>query len=191
MTQTRNPWLRMGYVRTAEHTFVPQDNSGTGMMVCFAPPKEVTDHLVMDDPDAEPEHDLHVTLAYLGKTGEHSKRQLNKLPYLMDEWAKQHGPVRLSVEGSGTFLAPEEGEPHVLHALVNAPGLHRMQAHLVDYLKEHGYSPREDHGYIPHITLGYVKHNVRFLPRVERKEWTARHVWTAIGEHRSDHRLGG
>jgi 2'-5' RNA ligase len=176
---------------TAGHTFVPQDHSGTGIMACFAPPKHVTDHLSMNDENAEPEHDLHVTLSYLGKTGDYSLRQLADLPEVMDSWAEGHRPVKLAVQGSGTFLAPDQDSPHVLHALVNAPGLHRMQAHLVDHLKHYGFQPRENHGYIPHITLGYTRHDVRFLPKVQRKEWTARSVWTAIGDRRQEHRFGG
>ena len=186
-----NPWLEVGYQRTAAHTFVPQDHSGTGIMVALAPPKEVTDHLVLNDEHAEPEHDLHVTLAYLGKTGEYNSQQLADLPEVIDSWAEGKKPLRMAIQGSGTFLAPAEGEPHVLHALVNAPGLHRMQAHLVDHLKYYGYSPRENHGYIPHITLGYTKHDVRFLPKVQRKEWTAKDVWSAIGDRRQPHAFGG
>lgn len=187
----QNPWETLGYRKTAGHTFVPQDHSGTGVMVCFAPPKEVTDHLVLNDEHAEPEHDLHVTLSYLGKTGEYSLRQLADLPEVLDAWAEGHKPRRLSVQGSGTFLAPDENSPHVLHVLINSPGLHRMQSHLVDHLRGYGYKPRENHGYIPHITLGYTKHDVRFLPKVKRKEWTASEVWSAIGDRRQAHRLGG
>lgn len=180
-------WIR----KHGEHVFVPQDHSGTGIMAAFAPPKRVTDSLVMDDPHAEPEHDLHVTLAYLGKTGEYSRGQLRDLPEVLDSWAEGHKPVRLGVQGAGTFLAPDADSPHVLHALVNAPGLHRMQAHLVDHLKHYGYNPRENHGYIPHITLGYTKHDVRFLPKVQPHHWLAKDVWSAIGSERRPHRFGG
>lgn len=178
-------------IKQGGHVFVPQDHSGTGIMAAFAPPKSVTDHLVLPDEHAEPEHDLHVTLAYLGSKDEYKPGQLRDLPEVMDAWAEGHKPVRLKVQGSGTFLSPGGDEPHVLHALVNAPGLHRMQAHLVDHLKRYGYNPRENHGYIPHITLGYTKHDVRFLPKVESRSWTARDVWSAIGDERRPHRFGG
>lgn len=177
-------------VTRAGYTFEKQDHSGTGIMAALAPPKYVTDHLVLGDEHAEPEHDLHVTLAYLGKTGDYSLRQLADLPEVLDAWAEGQRPMRLAVQGSGTFLAPSEDAPHVLHALVNAPNLHRMQAQLVDHLKHYGYRPSEKHGYIPHITLGYARHQVRFLPKVERKEWTSRSIWSAIGERRQEHRFG-
>lgn len=176
---------------TAAHTFVPQNHSGTSLMVALAPPRHVVDSLLQDDEGAEPAHDLHLTLSYLGKTGEYGPRQLADLPEVLDSWAEGHKPVRLTVQGGGTFLAPEEGEPHVLHALVNAPGLHRMQAHLTDHLNRYGYNPREDHGFIPHITLGYVRHPVRFLPKLGRESWVAKDVWSAIGSRRQPHRLGG
>lgn len=188
---SRNPWLAAGYRKTAAHTFVPQDHSGTGVMVALAPPKDVVDHLTIGEEHAEPAHDLHVTLAYLGKTSEYKPGQLRDLPEVLDSWAEGHKPIDLTLQGAGTFLAPDEESPHVLHALVNAPRLHLKQAHLVDYLKQHGYNPREDYGYIPHITLGYVKHPVRFLPQVKRMSWTANDVWSAIGGKRRPHRFQG
>jgi 2'-5' RNA ligase len=151
----------------------------------------VVDHLKIDHPDAEPAHDLHVTLSYLGKTEEYSLRQLADLPEILDAWAEGHKPLKAAIQGAGTFLAADEESPHVLHALVNAPGLHRVQSHLVDHLKRYGYKPREEHGYLPHVTLGYTKHPVRFLPQVKRMEWTARSVWSAIGGRRQPHRLKG
>lgn len=179
------------YFKTAAHTFLPQDHSGTGVMVAFAPPKHVVDALTMDEPHAEPAHDLHVTLSYLGKTSEYKPQHLRDLPEVLDSWAEGQKPRKLAVQGAGTFLSSGEGEPHVLHALVNAAGLHRQQADLVDHLKKYGYNPRENHGYIPHITLGYTKHDVRFLPKVQRSEWTAKEVWSAIGDERRAHRFGG
>lgn len=176
---------------TAGYTFLPQDHTGSGMMVALAPPRHVVDALTLKDEHAEPAHDLHVTLAYLGKTDEHSLRQMADLPEILDAWAEGHKPRRLTVQGSGTFLKSGEDQPHVLHALVNSPGLHRMQVHLVDHLKQYGYRPREDHGYIPHITLGYAKHDVRFLPKVSRQSWRADGVWSAIGDRRQEHKFGG
>lgn len=175
----------------AAHKFLKQDHSGTGVMVALAPPKDVVDHLTVGEEHAEPAHDLHVTLSYLGNTDEYSLRQLADLPEVLDSWAEGHKPINLAVQGAGTFLAPDEESPHVLHALVNAPGLHRVQAHLTDHLKKYGYNPRENHGYIPHITLGYTKHPVRFLPQVNRMEWRAKDVWSAIGGRRQPHRLQG
>jgi 2'-5' RNA ligase len=171
----------------AAHTFLPQQQGKTGMMVCFAPPQHVVDGLQQDDLDAEPAHDLHVTLAYLGKTPEYNAQQLADLPEVVSSWAEAQSPRELTVQGSGTFLSPKEGEPHLLHALVNSQNLHRFQAGLVDHLKDHGYNPREDHGYVGHITLGYTKHDVRFLPKVTRMSWTARDVWTAIAGVRRQH----
>jgi 2'-5' RNA ligase len=179
-------WIR----KQSEYVFVPQDHSGTGVMAAFAPPKRVTEALALPHEHAEPEHDLHVTLAYLGKTDEYSRGQLRDLPEVMDSWAEGHKPRRLEVTGAGHFISDgDDGQP--LIALVNSPGLHRMQAHLVDHLKHYGYNPRENFGYIPHITLGYSRHSVRFLPKVQPQQWLARDVWSAIGSERRPHALGG
>lgn len=181
-------WIR----KEGSHVFVPQDHSGSGIMAAFAPPKHVTDHLALPDEHAEPEHDLHVTLAYLGSKDEYKPGHLRDLPEVMDAWAEGHKPLRLKIAGAGHFLPSDDSDgAHPLITLVNAPGLHRMQSHLVDHLKRYGYNPRENHGYIPHLTLGYSKHHVRFLPKVEPRSWVARDVWSAIGEERRPHRFGG
>lgn len=176
--------------READYRFVPQDHSGTGIMAAIAPPKRVVDALTLSDEHAEPAHDLHTTLAYLGKVGEHSRGQLRDLPEVMNAWAEGQRPLRMKVGGAGHFLPSEEGGPHPLIALVSAPGLHRVQASLVDHLRRYRYNPRDDHGFTGHITLGYSRDHVRFLPKVEPHEWTARSVWTAIGEGRREHRFG-
>lgn len=169
----------------AAHVFLPQTHEGNSIMVALAPPQRVVDALRQDG--GEPPEDLHVTMAYLGKTKEYDPDHLQELPGKVAEWAQRHPRPAMSVEGSGTFLARNADGPHVLHALVNAPGLHRMQADLTDHLRSHGYRPREDYGYIPHVTLGYTKHDVRFLPKVPRMSWQASKVWTAIGGSRQGH----
>jgi 2'-5' RNA ligase len=139
----------------------------------------------------EPRHDLHVTMAYLGKVNEYSAQQLKDFPAHVASWAQRHDAPEMLVSGSGTFLRPDEDSPHVLHALVNSPRLHRLQAHLVDHLKSQGYNPREDHGFVPHITLGYAKHEVRFLPKVQRQKWTSDDVWSVVDGKRRSHPFRG
>jgi len=172
----------------AGNTFVEEPHTG-GMMVALAPPKHVVDSLTQEG--GEPDHDLHVTLAYLGKTSEYTPQQLKDFPGHVATWAQHHDPPQMLVSGSGTFLRPDEDSPHVLHALINSPRLHRAQAHLVDHLKNHGYNPREDHGFVPHITLGYAKHEVRFLPKVQRQRWTADDAWSVVDGQRKSHRFRG
>lgn len=169
----------------AAHVFLPNDHEGNGIMVALAPPQRVVDALKQEG--GEPPEDLHVTLAYLGKTKEYKPDHLANLTSHVAEWAQRHPGPNMAIEGSGTFLARKKDDPHVLHALVNAPGLHRLQADLTDHLKAGGYNPREDYGYLPHVTLGYTKHNVRFLPKVPRMSWKASKVWTAIGGSRQGH----
>lgn len=172
----------------AGHTFVNEPHD-SGIMVALAPPKHVVDTLTQEG--GEPRHDLHVTLAYLGKTGEYSPQQLKDLPDHVASWAQKHDGPNMLISGSGTFLRPDEDSPHVLHALVNAPRLHRIQAHLVDQLRAKGYNPREDHGFVPHITLGYTKHDVRFLPKVQRQRWKADEVWSVVAGDRKSHPFRG
>jgi 2'-5' RNA ligase len=172
----------------AGNTFVNESHGG-GIMVALAPPKHVVQSLTQEG--GEPHDDLHVTLAYLGKTGEYDPQQLKDLPGHVAAWAQRHDAPDMLISGSGTFLRPDEDSPHVLHALVNSPRLHRMQAHLVDRLKANGYNPREDHGFVPHITLGYTKHDVRFLPKVQRQSWKADQAWSVVGDERRSHPFRG
>lgn len=163
-----------------------------GMMIALIPADHVKDHLqqVMEPlkHDAEPREDLHVTVLYLGKTTDRTQAELDKLPELIRLWAKTQEPFTASVQGSGTFA--NSGE-HPLLALVDIPGEARhMHNSLADFLKGHGISFPENHSWIPHITLAYSPHAVRFLPKIERREWPVSEVHYFQGGARTAIPLG-
>lgn len=172
----------------AANTFLPNTHEGKGILVALAPPQRVVDALQQEG--GEPADELHVTLAYLGRVKDYDSGHVAALPGHLDEWAARHPGPQMSVEGAGTFLDRGKGDGHVLHALVNAPGLHRLHSDLVDHLKINGYEPSEDYGYLPHMTLGYTRHHVRFLPKIPRVSWKASRVWSSVGGNRRSHLFG-
>lgn len=150
-----------------------------GMMIALVPPATIVEDLVLEE--GEGAEQLHITLAYLGKTDEYSDVLLDGLHEVMEAWADGQPKFTATVQGVGTFLPADEDGQHVLWASVDAPGLHRVHAHLVDYLKEHGYEPREDHSFTPHLTLAYGKHHFRFVPKIKRRDFKVHEVWVCVG----------
>lgn len=155
----------------------PNGEPTTGIMIAVAPPKRVVKNLPIPENGEHPDN-IHITLAYLGDTSEHTGEQLGDLPELIEAWAETEARLEARVQGAGTFV--NEGN-HVLWASVDVPGMAQMHVRLVDYLNSHGFKVKDDHGFVPHLTLSYEKHHVRFLPKVEPTSWTVREVWCCIG----------
>jgi 2'-5' RNA ligase len=157
---------------------VPPDGSPepSGIMIAVKPPDEIIQSLVVEG--GETPENLHITVAYLGNTMDHSQDQLDDLVETVTSWAETYEPFEARTQGAGTFV--NDGS-HVLWAAVDAPALTRMHVELVDYLGEHGYAPHQDHSFTPHITLKYDKYHVRFLPKIEPADWLVRELWVAIG----------
>lgn len=149
-----------------------------GIMIAVVPPEDLAARLAIED--GEDPSQLHITLAYLGRTPEYTRDQLDHLPEMVAAWAEANEPLKATVQGAGTFVKAEEDGQHVLWASVDAPGLERLHVSLVDFLASRGYSPRGDHVFIPHMTLAYGKHHFRFMPKIERESWRVNEVWICV-----------
>ena len=149
-----------------------------GIMIAVVPPEDLAARLAVED--GEDPSQLHITLAYLGRTPEYTSDQLDHLPEMVAAWAEANEPLKATVQGAGTFVKAEEDGQHVLWASVDAPGLERLHVSLVDFLASRGYSPRGDHVFIPHMTLAYGKHHFRFMPKIERESWRVNEVWICV-----------
>lgn len=149
-----------------------------GIMIAVVPPEDLAARLAVED--GEDPSQLHITLAYLGRTPEYSRDQLDHLPEMVAAWAEANEPLTATVQGAGTFVKAEEDGQHVLWASVDAPGLERLHVSLVDFLASRGYSPRGDHVFIPHMTLAYGRHHFRFMPKIERESWRVNEVWICV-----------
>lgn len=182
------PGIKHAIPKTAEVRYVNTEGSQvdlSGMMVAFAPPAHIVEHVVQED--GEPPQQLHVTLLYLGHDEDYSDKELAKLPQLVRQWAKTQRPLKARTQGAGTFV--NEGE-HVLWASVDIPGGTRVHDSLVDFLRGHGLAIEEDHGWIPHMTLRYDRWHVRFLPKIQPMDWTIRDVWFCTGDRWESFPLG-
>lgn len=166
-----------GAVRTPPGPNGDDSDPDPGIMIAVVPPRRVVKGLPLPE-DGEHPDNIHVTLAYLGKTSEHTPEQIADLPELIEAWAETEKRLEARVQGAGTFV--NEGN-HVLWASVDVPGMAAMHVRLVDYLDSHGFTVSDDHGFVPHMTLSYEKHHVRFLPKIEPATFTIREVWCCIG----------
>ncbi|MFH8483156.1 2'-5' RNA ligase family protein [Streptomyces sp. NPDC018055] len=160
----------------------PVDQS-SGVMVAFSPPPEIAEQLARKD--GQPADDLHVTLAYLGKTSAYTKEQLALLPRLVSSWAVRQKPVTIRTGGVGKF-----SKEHVLWASIDIPGGAQLHSDLARYLEGHGYRLPSEHGWSPHMTLQYVDRHFRFMPDLPEHHWTATEVETHIGGTCHKARLG-
>ena len=159
-----------------------------GVMVAIVPPREVAEQLAREG--GQPVDDLHITLAYLGKTSDYAPMQLKLLPQVVGAWAAGQRPTSVRIGGVGKFNNSHKGQ-HVLITTADIPGGAQMHTSLVSMLSRHRYKLPSEHGWLPHLTLAYVNEHFRFLPHIDEHRWEAEEVVTFIGGERHAARLGG
>lgn len=154
--------------KTATAGALPQqpDNSD-GIMVALYPDQATAKSLAVEG--GEPVDELHVTLAYLGRTGDVSFTADDVVAAVRGAVA-EHQPLSGSVGGLGVFPAGDDGTP--VWAPVDVPGLETLRENIVRSLDEGptAGAVARNHGYTPHLTLGYdlpsikpaAPHQVRF-----------------------------
>ena len=157
-----------------------------GIMIAFFPPHNIADELAQHG--TEPAEQLHITLAYLGKTADYRPDQLAALPKLVGGWAVQQKPTTVRIGGVGKFFNAEQ---HVLWASADIPGGTHLHSGLEKFLGTHGYKTPSEHGWNPHLTLSYVRNSFRFMPSVPEVSWTADRVFVCIGGVHTPVLLGG
>lgn len=156
-------------------------------MIALRPPEDVLKVIHDMDECTEEFEDLHLTLVYLGKipddTGdEGAKERLYRGLYDFALHAGYRG-LTAKVNGFGTFSNPDG---NALISLWDIPGIAEFRTRLLDYVKAHGYQPRQDdHGFTPHLTLAYEDDPVTTLPRLpdalpDEVHFTS--VWLVWGE---------
>ncbi|MCT2276321.1 2'-5' RNA ligase family protein [Micromonospora chalcea] len=119
-------------------------------MVCLDIPDDVAAALAV--PGGLPPQDLHVTLAYLGKTLDDAQR--GQVADIVAEVAAAHPPLSGQVGGLGQFPPGDDGVP--VWATVDVPGLAELRQDLVARLAAAGLPVDGQHGYTPHMTLTYL-----------------------------------
>lgn len=133
-----------------------------GVMVCLSPSAELSERLselgASAGYDAEPPEQIHLTLAYLGKTGD---VELDPVLLAARAAAAVLQPLTGTVNGMGTFA---NGDEHVLWAAPDIPGINEFRLAVTSALATHGLSPASNHGFTPHITVAYADAPIRELP---------------------------
>ncbi len=106
-------------------------------------------------PGGEPAADLHVTLAYLGKSIPRGKLRLVERAVKLAAMGAR--PLPGTLGGSGIFPAGESsGGKDVAWLGVDVPGLAELRQALVEGLAHAGFAADVTHGWTPHVTLRYL-----------------------------------
>lgn len=129
-------------------TAPPADDVADGVMIALYPDEATAAKLAALG--VTPAAELHVTVAYAGKT---DAVELDPLLYAADAVTDRQ-PVSGQVSGIARFTGGADGD--VLVALVDSADLERLRRDLVDALADQQVTLPADHGYTAHCTLGYL-----------------------------------
>jgi 2'-5' RNA ligase len=170
-------------------TTAPDDDSDvlddpklTGVMVALFPDPEAAKKIAVrggDDPE-----DLHVTLAYLGKTSDQAGEGLtleaatSKIVAAAQTAAATFQPLSGTVGGVGKF--PDHGDGVPVFAPVDVVGLGAVREAVVDALEAGGLPVKMDHGFTPHMTLGFNL-DMDLIPDSEPVPVEFTHLVVAVG----------
>lgn len=102
--------------------------------------------------EALPASELHVTLAYLGKTDEQWLSQAD-LFELAADFARYRVAVAAQVRGGGKLLNTDDGQD-AHFAIVQSEQLYQFREQLCEWL-QYEVPVERRHSYLPHITLAY------------------------------------
>jgi 2'-5' RNA ligase len=129
---------------------------GDSLWVGFWLPSDVANEIAI--PGGELPGDLHLTLAYLGKSDELPGDATERLRIAVQAFALTVQPIELRLCGVSRFSAEHGSDgKDVIYAVVDCGGLQDFRWRLCMALYEAGLSPRSDHAFTPHVTLAYVE----------------------------------
>jgi 2'-5' RNA ligase len=171
----------------------PAEDDGvvqSGIMIALMVPDGEGADLALDDEEALPPEDLHITLAFLGDVAEVADPGRFVLDALeaIREVTAGHKSIRGEVSGVGRFSGPE-GDTFYLS--YDSPTLNRLREDLFDALDKRGVEPSRDHGFTPHISLAALgEGEASPMDRVPPKALTFDRITLAFGESRIDTPLG-
>ncbi|MGC5664934.1 2'-5' RNA ligase family protein [Micromonospora sp. WMMD723] len=150
-------------------------------MVCLDIADDIAAALAV--PGGLPAEELHVTLAYLGKTL--TGDQVDQVAEITAQVAAAHPPLSGQIGGLGQFPPGDDGTP--VWAPVDVPGLAELRHDLAGRLAAAGLPVATERGYTPHMTLTYLTDGASPPPpvpatpvRFESLTWTRGPAWTAV-----------
>jgi 2'-5' RNA ligase len=138
-----------GFIETKRFHGPPEKDSRTGVMIALYPDEATAGELAVKD--GSPPDELHVTVAYLGKTDQVDQ----DAAMAAAQAVLGRAPVVGEFSGHARFTGGEDGD--VLVSLFDSADLEQLRRDLVDALVANGVELRRDHGYTPHMTLGYLE----------------------------------
>lgn len=130
-----------------------------------------------------PANELHITLMYLGDTGE-TTYDAGQLSDWLAEWARGQQPIKGKLNGVGKFNSESpEGVP--VYLSYDSPELPAFRQSLVGFFQSKGLRFEFNHGFTPHITLAYTpNYKDGWLIDVPQQEITFNEVVLAYGGNR-------
>ncbi|GEM48721.1 2'-5' RNA ligase family protein [Deinococcus cellulosilyticus] len=123
-----------------------------GIILCLVPPEDVAHQLALSG--GLPEEELHVTLAYLGKTDSVALDQVKEAARPLREYLKGLSALKGEFSGVGRFTIPKKD---AFFLTLDVPGLNVVRETCCNVLKMCGLPPDNTHGFTPHMTLKYVE----------------------------------
>jgi SPP1 gp7 family putative phage head morphogenesis protein len=118
-------------------------------MLALHPSPDLAERLVV--PGGLPASELHVTLAYTGKSADVDVEALKLAATILTK----RGPIVGSISGHARFTGDPDGDVIVL--LVDSPDLEDLRQEAVAQLAVTGVEASRSHGYTPHLSLLYVQ----------------------------------
>jgi broad specificity phosphatase PhoE/2'-5' RNA ligase/cation transport regulator ChaB len=172
-------------------SWVDVEKAGNGIMIAFYPDAETAAKLALED--GEFVGDLHLTLAYLGKSEEVNANLLPALETTLKTFADRHAPVMGELGGPGRFAATEHSDgKDVCIAMFESKDIQDFRRELVEALEAAGFAPRKNFGYTPHTTLAYIDPAADLpVQRVDPIPVTFGSVVLCVGRDRKEFPLTG
>ena len=145
--------MRVKVVLSSRTLAIWHNESDTSAMIAFKVPDALRDQLQAAYPfvDDETKDNLHVTLKYLGDSGnldiEAVKRACQNIASAID-------PMSVTMQGVARFVSGGSEDPIVL--TVDSPKLPALYGIVAQALKKEGVPFTDEYGFIPHVTLDYI-----------------------------------
>ena len=188
VTNEKDPGM-MDLIDDRSHRPEEVTKAGDGVMVALWPDPDTAKQIAVKD--GESSDDLHITLAYFGKSVD-----ADKLPFLeaaLKHFAETHSPIKLQLGGLGRFPAtPSSDGQDVAYLGVHSPEIQKFRQDLVDSVKGMGVDPKANFGYNPHMTLKFVApHAPHLLPTPDSKNLKFTEIVLSVGTEKKVFPLTG
>jgi 2'-5' RNA ligase len=156
-----------------------------GVMIALIPPGTAARQLA--EVGDEPVDQIHMTLAYLGKSDEYEPAQLDELRAVLAQFAWSERPISCQASGTGRFRAGGDAKD-AWYCSVDAPALPGMRERMMQALWAAGFYPSQLHGFSPHMTMEYLE---RDAPTPDDKDvptpaWISEALTVAVDEDWDD-----